>query len=269
MNAGTGRIDEATAERLRTLLGDDLDEWLRGLATARPEPEPGSAFDRDTGRLGAWTGWYLASTALAVAVEYLATFRELLAEVRAVHLHPPVGLLRGALEASGTALWLVLPEDDQLRQQRALVAWYSDMEDRAMYEDVSGWTPPRPRSRTARTHQAEVRALAPSVGMSTARDGLKRRTYQVLRDAAAGVGAKPDEAARLWALSSGFAHGRYWPALLGLDPVAGQVAPGGTVQVLYTVPDALLRDMTALAHRFTVAAHHGLRARSSSRPSTT
>lgn len=63
-------------------------------------------------------------------------------------------------------------------------------------------------------------------------------------------------------MSSGFAHGRYGPALLSLDPIAGHLAPGGTAQVAYTVPDALLRDMTALAHRFTVAAHHGLGARS-------
>lgn len=71
------------------------------------------------------------------------------------------------------------------------------MEDRATYVDVTGWTPPRDRSEAARTHQVAVRALAPSVGMSTAKDGLKRRTYRLLRDAAAGVGTDPDEAARL------------------------------------------------------------------------
>lgn len=64
------------------------------------------------------------------------------------------------------------------------------------------------------------------------------------------------------ALSSGLAHGRYWPALRGLDPAGGAVAPGGTLQVAYTVPDKLLQDMTETAHRFTVAAHHGMQARS-------
>ncbi len=108
------------------LLGDDVDKWLTGVQKPPTEPVEGSPWHRDGSALDAYSGWYLACGALSVGVAYLHTLRELLLRSGAVHPHPPLGLLRGAVEASGTALWLALPDEDVERQRRAVRAWYAD-----------------------------------------------------------------------------------------------------------------------------------------------
>ncbi len=168
-----------------------------------------------------------------------------------------MGLLRGALETSALACWLLVPEDAKERQRRGLNAWFDDLKNRAKYERAAQWIPPNAQARTAKQRQDEVREVAVRCKLlanSVSKDII---TTNLLPAVAREINADAAEVSRLWALSSGVAHGRYWPNILGdFQHQGGAQLSDGTIHVALAVPDALLVGLTSAAHRFTLAARH-------------
>jgi hypothetical protein len=254
----------STADSLAQLLEPDVDQWLEMRNQPTRQLDEGSDLARDAAATSPYYGWHIAATSLGVAVAYLDTFRFQLAGAR-LHIHPPVALLRGALESSARAVWMVAPDDPRERQTRALQAWYTDLADRHWYEKRTRWQPPRERGRRATQRQAEIRQLAIDLRLPSSVKALTRTTTSVIQAAAEGVSYPSSEAARLWSLSSGLAHGRYWPALVGDLEIESAAETGeDTVQIAYVVPDWLLWGLAALCHRFTTAGHALLEKRSRS-----
>lgn len=248
--------------KLRGLLGPDVDQWLQDYAgVPSAEPDPASDLGQDSAATEPYLGWHLAASSLRIGIAYLDTFRSTLNH--GLHLHPPIALLRGALETSGTAVWLVESDDPRTRRQRGLAAWWSDLNDRHIFEQTTSWQPDRAQGRLARARQKEIKDLAQHLGLASSNASLNVTTWKMLRAAALAVGETESKVGRLWALSSGLAHGRYWPAIIGDLDVAGALSIGPmTQQRAVTPPDWLLLDLAKIAHRFTVAAAHHLRHRS-------
>lgn len=248
---GTG----AAADILRLL--SDVEGWVEA-ARGQPDPDPavGSDLANDAQALEPYYPWHLAWSSRRVALSYMDTLRQLLTTVGSVHTHPPLGLLRGGLEAAALHLWLVRPDDHLERCRRGMLAWHRDLNDRAGFEAITGWQPPREGLR-ATARQAELLHLAHGLGLSVKQRDLRYSTTQIIATAASEIGVAQAEAKRLWSLSSGLAHGRYWPSIIGgLTPGTKQVSAAGGYAVSLTVSDDHLLDMTRLAHRVMAAGRH-------------
>jgi hypothetical protein len=264
--ASDDEISEST-RRVLSGLFQSLPTWTAELAAGRPSPEPASDFSLDESVLGSYSGWYLAVTHYAVAVEYLQTVNWVL-DLPQIHLAPPIGLLRGALECAAAAAWLVAPDDAAQRRHRALRMWCRDLDDRATYEAMTSWQPPNARSKTAVKRRAEVKGLAAKEVNNAAASNAQMRvtTTTIIGDMGVATGSSRAVLDRLWSLSSGLAHGRYWPAIVGdLDLADERISPEtGVVTRSYTAPDKLLEDLAINAHRFAVMARRLLKERAGS-----
>lgn len=201
--------------------------------------------------------WHLADSAQRVGLSYLRTFAELLDKVQAIHTHPPLALLRGGVECTALALWLIRPDGAQTRQERGLIAWHSDLKDRAGFERVTGWTAPG-GGKAATARQAELTHIAHGLGLSVKKKDLSCTTTEIIAAAASEIDYPKSEALRLWSLSSGLAHGRYWPSIIGgLVPRGARISsPSGGYAVGLDISDEILIDMSKLAHRLTSAWNH-------------
>lgn len=220
-----------------------------------PDPEPGSDLAKDARALEPYFPWHLAWSSRRVSLSYMHTLRQLLTQVGSVHTHPPLGLLRGGLEAAALHLWLIRPDDHLERCRRGVLAWHRDLNDRAGFEQVTGWQA-SPKGMRATARQAELAHIAHGLGLSVKKRDLQSSTTQVIATAAMEIGVAEKEAKRLWSLSSGLAHGRYWPSIIGGLPGSRQPSAAGGYVVSLTVSDDHLLDMTRLAHRVMSAGAH-------------
>ncbi len=253
-------VDVAAARDLGRYLSD-AKLWVEN-DRAR-EPLAGSDLAEDATAMEPYPGWHLAVSSRLVAIQYLDTLRAVVENVGELHLHPPVALLRGALEASGLACWLVVPSDAKERRRRGLHTWHADYDARAQYEVAAGWYPPNAQAKTARQRQQEIRSVAERCKILPNSVTTRLGTTKMLPAVAGEIGADAAEVSRLWALSSGVTHGRFWPNILGeFQTRGGTVLSDGTIHVALAVPDELLVGLAAAAHRFTLAARHWFAVRS-------
>jgi len=188
------------ADVLRLL--DDVQQWVEE-SQGKPEPDPaaGSDLAKDAAALNPYYPWHLAWSSRRISQAYMDTFRQLLTQVRSVHTHPPLGLLRGGLEAAALHLWLIRPDSHRERCRRGTVAWHRDLGDRAGFEAVTHWQAPA-QGKPATARQAELVHVAQELGLSGKQRDLRCSTTHVITQAAEEIGVAGNEAKRLWSLSS-------------------------------------------------------------------
>lgn len=205
-------------------------------ASPRPEPAPGSELADDDQHLPGFPGSSLMRIGLDTAIEHLHGLGVLFIDAQVAHPHVPLTLLRASLQDAAEAVWLLAPNQQDERLLRVLRIWYRDFGDRAEYEKIK---PQQPGRKTGVDRQADMIALAKTLRLNPGTVGGKLHTTSMIAQAADLVGRR-DEAQRLWSLSSGLAHGRYWARLIGLDLVEAEPATGGyTLTVVASEADVV------------------------------
>jgi len=192
-------------------------------SSPRPQPVSGSELDGDDQQLPGFPGSTLIRTQMDTAIEHLHALGVLLVDAKVAYPYALVTLLRASLEEAAEATWLLAPDQRDERVLRALRVWCRDFGDRAEYEKMR---PQQPGRKTGLDRQADMLALTKQLGLNAGPVGGRLNTTSIIAQAADIVGHK-DEALRLWSLSSGLTHGRYWARLVGLELVGATPAPGG------------------------------------------
>lgn len=193
-----------------------LDEW--GVALARPfRPKGGSALSADD------TDWVpvplsqVAVMGLGSARDHLHAVR-ILIEARQLFPFAQSTLIRGAVIGASQAVWVLAPDDRELRLERARrLADHMDVE-HGNYIDVLRRIAPEPHMNTElvaehlRKRQGELRALRIQDGQRASLNTTEMVKAAAL--SAFGDPAMTAEAESIWRLTSGAAHGFAW-CLLG------------------------------------------------------
>lgn len=196
---------------------------------------------------------YLVSTAVSVglhaAIDHLHAFYGLLWCSGFLHSNAPSSLLRGALEAASSVVWLLESDDRADRVHRAL-RWYSkDASDGK--SAMSGGGP----AGVFEQRKVKLQEIAVAHGLDprSVRDGFSSTTaVTATRDF---VGIEIMDVLLAWRLCSGYAHGRLWSQLGYADTTATPIAgtPGMSLVAFTPGYDRLL-PLAVAAHQSTSAA---------------
>lgn len=253
----TDRDQRGTFDGLAPILHSARLRYAAVSSSPRPEPAPGSELADDDQRLPGFPASALIRSGLDAGIEHLHALGVLFIDAKVAHPHVPLTLLRASLQDLAEAVWLLAPDHRDERLLRALRVWYRDFGDRAEYEKIK---PQQPGRKTGTDRQAEMVALAKALRLNAGTVGGRLVTTSIIAQAADLVGLR-DEALRMWSLSSGLAHGRFWSRFIGLDAVGAVPAPGGfmltvvaseaEVVALGRVCNALLEQGEALYKRRT------------------
>jgi hypothetical protein len=168
-----------------------------------------------------------------------------------LHTHAQFTLVRGALENSSRAVWLLEPDDHRERVRRRLRQARAETTDLDQVRKLADQ--PAPRSKTERL--AEIADLAGSANVDP-REIPDRPGYATMVEVAGKyVLSDPDAAVVIWKACSALAHGEMVGLLAYLDKdVVGEAAPGVAVaRVTASVP--LLRAGVSAAVMTTKLAH--------------
>jgi hypothetical protein len=241
--------------RLDTDLASEMKDFARWAADLQrgslPRPVRGSDLDRDAELLRAFGAYPLLSGSHLSAANHMHAFCDSLAKANTVYAAASVTILRGALEPTALALWMVQPDDQNDRLRRALRAHYGSLSEYLKYKNATGATEAGGR---IANHVEELRELAKEIlGPETGVAGPN--TTEVLRDIA-GAGAE-----ELWRLSSGIAHGLDWTKLTGFY-VAAKRSSGAPTPDVHLLPDLdLIAQLTRTVHQLFESALTAYRAR--------
>jgi hypothetical protein len=247
----TQRDQRGTFEGLGPILHAARLRYAAVSSSPRPEPAPGSELADDDQHLPGFPGSTLMRIGLDTAIEHMHALGVLFIDAGVAHPHVPLTLLRASLQDAAEAVWLLAPDQQDERLLRALRIWYRDFGDRAEYEKIR---PQQPGRKTGVDRQADMVALAKTLRLNAGTVGGKLHATSIIAQAADLVGQR-DEALRLWSLSSGLAHGRYWARLIGLDLVGATPAAGGYTLTV-TASEA---DVVSLGRVCWALADHGER----------
>jgi len=190
-------------------------EFLRNAqATGYWTPQPASDLTGDDAVTAPYQLSHLAISALGTAAETLHTGREMIAERHQVgYSHTPFTLLRSAIEASATAIWLLTPTERKTRATRALRLNFADIVDGARAAKTFDLALPTP----AAAQHHHLLAVGKRAGIPPAAIKKWVKTTDIVRAADAAIGDRHTRVYGGWQVCSGLAHGKRWPQLMFLD----------------------------------------------------
>lgn len=158
---------------------------------------------------------------ISQSLEHLQTLSDLVAS-NPLRPIPPYTLCRAAIENAAASIWVLSPQERQTRVLRRLHFAADDHRDSVKVQELGGLVPvPSLQERLARLADLGTRAGLTS---SDVLGGTASWT-SVVRAADGFLQNSEHEVEMLWRLSSGFAHGRPWANLSGLQ--RGEVAEVG------------------------------------------
>jgi hypothetical protein len=213
--------DAQVDEQLRRIL-DEIEtlqrRWAAGALT--PAVQPGSSLAGDDAKTRPYELSHAVTHTTSVAVEHLHALKVLLG-TGTLHNSAPYALVRSAIEAASTGLWLLGPRSRSARVLRRLSLANEDAHDGSRAAAEMGLPVPRPLAERT----AQLTALAQSAAGPTAKlEGVKFSA--VVAEAGRHPGVTMRSLAA-WQVCSGFAHGRTWSSLSLLErEVVAHPQPG-------------------------------------------
>ena len=204
-----------------------IDQWVKVTGREPPEVEQGSPLYGDARNSPSLQVAHAAWTAIVHSVDHLHAFRALLGQAQIINLGVPYTLLRSAMENAATAVWLLEPRQRPERLRRRLkLAHYDAWEEGNVQELLPAKA--LEGKRTAQERMVEIRALAVELGLDPS-DVAGRLSYDKIIRAVAETTfpddkestpdklPPEDQAALVWRLCSGFAHGKNWASFSWLE----------------------------------------------------
>lgn len=157
-----------------------------------------------------WT--HAVTSAMWGSVDHLQTLASLLRSEDGVRPLAPYSLCRAAVENACLALWLVSPDDHELRLGRSLRLAAADRRDQAAATRIT-----RAPIRPLKEFLAEIDALGVRGGLAQG-SALQRDAWIDIVSGADAVLDRPRRSGEfVWRLCSGFTHNRSWSRLAALD----------------------------------------------------
>jgi hypothetical protein len=186
------------------LTGNPSNEW---------QVQVGSALAGDDAKTAPYQLSHAAWHALTVAVNHLSCFRDsLLGELKEdhltarIHTHAQSSLVRGAIENSARAVWLLGPAKRQTRVSRRLAL--EAMEVRSSYRLRTLARAPANRTQQERENQLRELAVAAGVPASDVKKTLRSpRYHDIVREAGDQMVLGADITEFIWSGCSSLAHG--------------------------------------------------------------
>lgn len=187
---------------------DAVDSWYVDGAIRLPRVQPRSSLCGDDRRTGPYPLSHAVTRNLLVAIDHVHSLRASLFLANSLHTYAPFTLIRGSLEGSVNALWLLKPEQRNERITRHILACRADDRDQNTMADCIDEPPATPRDDWIEKLIGEcdldrhrVRGDIPSFG-SIAKT-VDKETW-----------SDGDNLSELgWRMCSGMAHGREWSTL--------------------------------------------------------
>jgi hypothetical protein len=221
-----------------------------------PPPVPGSPAAIAAGTSLGELAFIFAGTNMAVAADHLEAWAGLMRNgIQPAYSH--ITLLRGALEGSVAARWLLDPRIDTAeRLRRGIVIQLADYIERRKFEELAGATDKEGvgRARSAAYRIGELREGAKNAGVTDL--VMPSTTWLFERYGASGY-----RDGRPWyGLVSAYAHGKQWALLTAkrTELVGTEQNPVGPRRGQVTANDQLSLDMTRLTLVYVKAALNDL-----------
>jgi hypothetical protein len=174
--------------------------------------EHGSQLAGDNTRSNPWRTSDIASAAMGTALDHLHALTTLAVDGAALHAYAPFTLARGCLENAAVALWIVNPKQRNDRIIRALTWYHTEIQDFSRASEGTGVD----MSKILAAQIQQLRQTAARCGCDASLLTRPVNSTDVLRYADSVMRHQGVQPLFVWRLCSAFAHGRHWPALVGL-----------------------------------------------------
>jgi len=208
--------------------------------------EAGSSLSGDNRGTGGYWVSHSVTSSINAAVDQALTLEMLVRREEAtITISAPWTLIRSAIETSSAALWVLDGNSRNVRQERALRMWHTDMEERDKWEKETGYSPTG-RARTGRQRMTQIEGIAVDLGLRPAQINTRFNYSDVVEAAGRTIGLAPGIARARWREASGFAHGRVWPMLRLTTPEGAERSGDGAVNLALTFDENRLRDAAGL-----------------------
>lgn len=223
--------------------------WRARTGASSSGPMEGSPLRRDDKITHPYQISHAAVGALVSAVDHMDALRTLVEEAHVVHARAPYTLLRGALENSAVAVWLLAPANRIERVTRRLRwHWVSEKYGMEAAELIGGQ-----QGLTLNERKAKIETVARSCGMTEdqVREATKSVSFRLIVKSAGDEGRGLDgETVKLcWMAESGIAHAQSWAVLALLKRVEVRAASEGIVGLQMSASDNFLLLSWAVAAR--------------------
>lgn len=247
-------------EMLRGLVGQIL-QLETALQDGTPATHPGSPLDGDNAAIAPYKVSNLAWTPLVVAIDHLSFFASILQRGDSLNALAPYTLLRPAIEAAASTIWMLEPSRSDERALRALQFMWLDEKDSSRVSRARGAE--APDRDKLRSHLREVAGRRPALDSSRLFAAVT--TSEILAIANPKVDGGRHDGVLWWTMLSGLSHGRPH-GILALVQREEQSATPDEARTL-----EIKASLVALAHGLEVAVRYvdtalGLFARRNSAP---
>jgi hypothetical protein len=197
--------------------------------SGQPAPVDGSDLTDDDSSLHPYQVSHAAWAAISAAVSHLGVLRDSLftrtgpANVTArLHTHGQLSLVRGALETASRAVWLLEPDDRQVRLLRRL---QQEWDESRQLEEVRREMCEPAKSKAERF--AQLSPLAEQAGIDPAAIKDKAEYTTIVRGAARHTDIDPAVTVVIWKAGSSLAHGEVRGQIAYLTKeILGEASPG-------------------------------------------
>ncbi|MEU7832868.1 hypothetical protein [Nonomuraea sp. NPDC049129] len=169
--------------------------------------------------------------AIGAALDHALTLQLLVTRARVVTNAAPWTLLRGVIEPSSVAVWILDDSNRKHRQERALRVWHHDLAERGKWEDDLGFVPQSP-ALNGRARAAQLITIANNLGLRPQALNTKFTYSDAVAYAAEAVSMPRGTGRARWRETSAFAHGRTWPLLRLSEPESAERIRGGYILTL-------------------------------------
>ncbi|MEV4536241.1 hypothetical protein AB0J82_20850 [Asanoa sp. NPDC049518] len=213
---------------------DVVDDWAKRVdpSSGGSNVQPGSPLAGDDRHANPHYVSHSAWRSLSTAVDHIQVHRAVVRDAATLHLYAPYTLLRGAFENAATAVWLLSPDNRNVRICRTLRLAAKDIKGDEKIRVLMGVAANRPVGERL----AKLEAIADRRGIDR-KQALERLP---ITEVVQTVGDETEfgrvVATVIWSLCSGTAHGDFWPMLSLQHHVEIPGAPPG-VAYLHATTD--------------------------------
>ncbi|SFK92947.1 hypothetical protein SAMN05216275_14183 [Streptosporangium canum] len=209
------------------------------------EVGPTSSLAQDDVGMGGYKVSSLVTSSIGAAVDHVIALRSLVMKAGEVTNAAPWTLLRGVIEPSSLAVWILDDPNRAHRRERTLRVWRHDMTERSYWERTTGHVP-SPPGQKATDRIKQIDGIAKELGLRMQQVTERFRYSHTVR--AAGTAVNMPEALARWQECSGFAHGRTWAAVRFSQPVsAARMRDPDSVMLGLALNETLLEQAADLA----------------------
>jgi hypothetical protein len=211
------------------------------------EVGPTSSLAQDDAGLRGYKVSTAVMSSIVSAVDHAITLHSLIMRAGEVTNAAPWTLLRGVIEPSSLAVWILDGSSRAHRQERALRVWRHDMRERSNWEKDTDFVP-TPPGQKATDRIKQIDEIANRLGLRAQQVSEKLYYSHTVRDAGQAAGMSGREALARWRECSGFAHGRTWSSMRLSQPLAAtRLRDRDGVMVALALNEKYLEGVAGLA----------------------